>query len=158
MHSLLQRQQALSMTVFSLLVLLVLAACGGGTNTTTTASSATSAGQSAQSTSGKTTEAALISKIKLMNSPTVKITGTTFMVTGQIKNGDTKQHDIFVQATLLDASGKAIATSTLLNIDNVAPAATVPYTIQGTTSQPDWSKVQVSVIKVSENVNGAGAD
>ena len=94
-----------------------------------------------------------------VGTPTSKIvSGTTFEVDGKIKNGDSKQHDIFVTATLLDASGKPIVTTAPLNVDNVAGGETVPYSIQGTTPQPTWTSVKVTVVNVTENVNGTGTD
>src|SRR5215469_8274739 len=101
---------------------------------------------------------ALVKMIVQVGQPTAKmLTGATFQVNGQIKNGDNKQHDITLQVTLLDASGKIVATATKL-VDNVPGGATVAYSIQGTTTQPAWQRVQVTVIKVSENVNGTGQD
>jgi hypothetical protein len=103
--------------------------------------------------------AGLIKEMTLVGTPTARIvSGTTFEVDGKIKNGDDKQHDIFVKAALLDASGKPIATSAVVNVDNVVGGATVPFTIQGTTPQPTWVSVQVTVVNVTENVNGAGVD
>ena len=85
------------------------------------------------------------------------VSGTTFEVDGQLKNGDSKQHDITVQVILLNAYGKTIATATKL-VDNVPGDTTATFAVQGTTSQPSWSSVQVTVIKVSENINGSGDD
>ena len=85
------------------------------------------------------------------------VSGTTFEVDGKIKNGDDKQHDIYVKVMLLDASGKQIATATQ-NVDNVAGGDTASFAIKGTTPQSTWSNVQVSIVKVSENVAGSGSD
>ncbi|GAC1382420.1 MAG: hypothetical protein NVS4B7_09430 [Ktedonobacteraceae bacterium] len=74
-----------------------------------------------------------------------------------VKNGDTKQHDIFLEATLYDASGKKLA-SAIENVDNVAGGATAAYAIQGTTPQSKWATVQVTVQKVTENSGGSGSD
>lgn len=148
---LLRRHTPFFLLCIGLLTLLALVACGA-TTTTGTASSST-AGQSKAATATP-----LIAAMKLVDSPTVKVTGNTFTVTGHIKNGDTYQHDIFVQAVLLDASGAVLGKSALQNVDNVAGGATGSYTLQGTTSQPTWSKIQVSVVKVSENTNGTGND
>jgi len=104
------------------------------------------------------TVSALAKMIIQVGQPTAKmLSGATFEVDGQIKNGDNQQHDITLQVMLLDASGKAVATATKL-VDNVPGGATVAYSIQGTTTQPTWQSVQVTVIKVSENVNGTGQD
>ncbi|HET9999724.1 MAG TPA: FxLYD domain-containing protein [Ktedonobacteraceae bacterium] len=102
---------------------------------------------------------ALIKEMTFVGTPTAKIVaGTTFEVDGKIKNGDSKQHDIFVEASLLDASGKVIVTTAPLNVDDIAGGETVPYSIQGTTPQPTWASVKVTVVKVTENVNGTGTD
>ncbi len=85
------------------------------------------------------------------------LSGTTFEADGQLKNNDSSQHDFTLKVTLLDTSGKVVATTTQL-VDNVKGGDTVSYVIQGTTTQPDWSSVEVAVIKVSENVNGSGSD
>jgi hypothetical protein len=44
--------------------------------------------------------------------------GTTVEVDGAVKNGDTQQHDIFVKATLFNASGADIGSATK-NVENV---------------------------------------
>ena len=133
-----------------LAMVLLLAACGS-----TTASAPKSP------TTSNTSPLTLATLMKLMTpvgQPTAKmVSGTTFQVSGQLKNGDAKQHDITLQATLLDASGKVIATATQF-LDNVKGGATVSYHISGTTPQPTWTSVQVTVIKISENINGSGDD
>jgi hypothetical protein len=102
---------------------------------------------------------ALIHEMTFVGAPTSKIvSGTTFEVDGKIKNGDSLQHDIYVEASLFDASGKLIVTTAPLNVDNVAGGETVPYSIQGTTPQPTWASVKVTVVNVTENVNGTGTD
>ena len=133
-----------------LAIMLLLAACG---------SSTTSAPKSTTNSNNSTSpQAALMKLMTPVGQPTAKmLSGTTFVVNGQIKNGDSKQHDITVQATLLDVSGKVIATATKL-VDNVKGGATVSYNISGTTPQPTWASVQVTVIKISENINGSGGD
>jgi|SRR5579872_380858 len=154
---------------FACLVIgVLLAACGTSTGSGTSGTSSTPTNAppppttSAASGPGATATAAetsLISQITFVGTPTAKIvSGTTFAVSGKLKNGDDKQHDIYVQATLLDASGTVIATTAPFNVDNVHGGATVPFTVQGTTPQPTWSSVQVKVVKVSENINGAGGD
>ena len=85
------------------------------------------------------------------------LSGTTFEADGQLKNNDTYQHDFTLKVTLLDSSGKVIAAVTQL-VDNVKGGNTVSYAIQGTATQPTWSSVLVTVIKVSENVDGSGSD
>src|SRR6266566_939452 len=138
---------------------LVLAACGGGTATTASVpKAAATIPQVSTPVPATATVSALVKMIVQVGQPTAKmLSGATFEVNGQIKNGDNKQHDITLQVTLLDASGKAVATATKL-VDNVPGGATVAYSIQGTTTQPAWQSVQVTVIKVSENVDGTGQD
>jgi hypothetical protein len=134
-----------------LAMMLLLAACGS-----TTASAPKKS--STNSNNSTLTLAALMKLMTPVGQPTAKmVSGTTFQVNGQLKNGDAKQHDITVQATLLDASGKVIATATQF-LDNVKGGATVSYHIAGTTPQPTWTSVQVTVIKISENINGSGDD
>lgn len=140
-----------------LLLLLLLAACGGnassGSPSATSASPANNANASAAATA-----AALKKLVTLLGQPKVKmLNGTTFEADGQLKNNDTLRHDFTLQVTLLDASGKVIATATK-KVEDVKGGATVSYAIQGTISQPNWSSVEVAVIKVSENVNGSGTD
>ncbi len=138
---------------------LALAACGGGTATTASAPRAVATTPPTSTpVPAPATVSALVKMIFQVGQPTAKmLSGATFEVDGQIKNGDNKQHDITLQVTLLDASGKVVATATKL-VDNVRGGATVAYSIQGTTTQPAWQGVQVTVIKVSENVNGTGQD
>src|SRR6266700_1714557 len=146
--------------VASLMAIVVaLTACGGGTATTASAPKAAATIPPVSTPVPATaTVSALVKMIVQVGQPTAKmLSGATFEVNGQIKNGDNKQHDITLQVTLLDASGKAVATATKL-VDNVPGGATVAYSIQGTTTQPAWQSVQVTVIKVSENVNGTGQD
>jgi len=131
--------------------MLLLAACGS-----TTASAPKSSTHS--NNNSALTLAALMKLMTPVGQPTAKmVSGATFQVNGQIKNGDTKQHDITVQATLLDASGKVITTATQF-LDNVKGGETVNYQISGTTPQATWTSVQVTVIKISENINGSGTD
>ena len=138
---------------------LALAACGGGTATTASAPRAVATTPPTSTpVPAPATVSALVKMIFQVGQPTAKmLSGATFEVDGQIKNGDNKQHDITLQVTLLDASGKVVATATKL-VDNVPGGETVAYSIQGTTTQPAWQGVQVTVIKVSENVNGTGQD
>ena len=131
-----------------LAMMLLLAACG----------STTASAPKSSTNSNNSTLTALMKLMTPVGQPTAKmVSGTTFEVNGQIKNGDSKQHDITVQATLLDVSGKVIATATQF-LDNVKGGETVNYQISGTTPQPTWTSVQVTVIKISENINGSGDD
>lgn len=157
--------------LFACLIMgVLLAACGtstiNGTVTTSpvptnapntpTPTSASASGPGATATAAETS---LIQQVTFVGTPTAKIvSGTTFAVSGKLKNGDDKQHDIYIQATLLDASGKVIATTAPFNVDNVPGGATVSFTVQGTTPQPTWTSVKVTVVKVSENINGSGTD
>src|SRR5260370_2119054 len=138
------------------LLMLGLAACGSDSVTGTTPTPTTNPPGGATATAAV---AALIKQMTLVGTPTASIvSGTTFEVDWKIKNVDDKQHDIFLKAVLLDASGKTIATSAAVNVDNVAGGATVAFSIQGTTPQATWARVQVTVVNVAENVNGAGPD
>ncbi len=140
-----------SVLVGLIAMILLLAACGGSTSSHSPTSPTKNAAVTA-------TAPQVVKLITLVGPPTAKmLSGTTFDVVGQVKNGDDKQHDITLQATLLDASGIKIATATQL-VDNVAGGATVAYTISGTTPQPTWKSVQVTVLKVSENIDGSGSD
>ena len=142
-----------------LAMILALTACGGGAaSTSSTPKAAATTPPTSTPVPATATVSALSKMIIQVGQPEAKmLTGATFQVNGQIKNGDSKQHDITLQVTLLDASGKPVATATKL-VDNVPGGATVAYSIQGTTTQPAWQSVQVRVIKVSENVNGTGQD
>ena len=142
-----------------LMLLMLLAACGSAASS---GSSSTSTSNSSNGTHVNATptapEAALIKEMTFVGSPTARIvSGTIFEVNGKIKNGDDKQHDIYVKVVLLDAVGKQIATVTE-NVDNVKGGATVAYSIQGTTPQATWANVQVAVVKVTENLGSSGTD
>ena len=124
-------------------------------------STASSSGSSStlQAATATATVAALMKEMTVVGTPTAKlVSGATFEVDGHIKNGDTQQHDIWIQAALFDASGKVLATSAPLNVDNTPAGATVPFAIQGTAPQPTWSSCKVLVVNVTENVNGTGTD
>src|SRR5438270_4859308 len=126
-----------------LMLLMLLAACGSaassGSSSTSTSNSSNGTRVNAAPTAP---EAALIKEMTFVGSPTAKIvSGTTFEVNGKIKNGDDKQHDIYVKVVLLDAAGKQIATVTE-NVDNVKGGATDAYSIQGTTPQAPWANLQ----------------
>ena len=156
--SLLMRKSYFVMFV-GLILLMLLAACGANTSASSS-STPTANPHSAASINATPTaaETALIKEMKFVGSPTAKIvSGTTFEVDGKIKNGDDKQHDIYVKVVLLDAVGKQIATVTE-NVDNVKGGATVAYSIQGTTPQAAWANVQVAVEKVTENIGSSGTD
>jgi hypothetical protein len=148
----------------SILALSLFTACGSKTTPSTSTSSSTPASTTSVSTqpalSPATATATTVSKlITFVGQPKAKmLAGTTFEVVGQVKNGDSKQHDIYLQATLLNASGTKIATTAIQNVDNVAAGATETFTIQGTTTQPTWTQIQLTIIKVSENIGGSGSD
>jgi hypothetical protein len=140
--------------------MLLLTACGGSGNTTSKASASSSPPHptnNANATSVATTTS-MMKFVSLIGQPKVKmLSGTSFEADGQLKNNDTYQHDFTLKVTLLDSSGKIIAIATQL-VDNVKGGNTVSYAIQGTTTQPSWSSVEVTVIKVSENIDGSGSD
>lgn len=148
----------------SIFGLSLLTACGNNTAPSTSTSSKTPTSATPVSTqpalSPATATVTTVSKfITFVGQPKAKmLAGTTFEVVGKVKNGDTKQHDIYLRATLLDASGTKIATTAIQNVDNVAAGATETFTIQGTTTQPNWVRIQVTIIKVSENIEGSGSD
>ncbi len=145
-----QMSKATIVTLLLLALVMLLAACGS----TTSANNGGSSGSTPTATKDTHTSLA-----QLVGSPTVKATtGTSFEVTGQVKNLDTKQHDIYVEATLTDASGKVVGTSEPTNTDNVKGSATDTYDIKGTLTQPTWKNVTVKIVKVTENVNGTGDD
>lgn len=138
----------------------LVSACGNATSASTTTSDAAAPTSAAKITvpPATATAQALAQLMSFVGQPTAKIvSGTTFEVDGKVKNGDSKQHDIYVKVALLDATGNTIA-STIQNVDNVAGGATVSYKIQGTTTQSTWAKVVVTVNKVTENSNGSGSD
>ena len=159
MASSLIKRKAYFVMLAGLMLLMLLAACGSATSS---GSSSTSTSNSSNGThvnaTPAVTEATLIKEMTFVGSPTARIiSGTTFEVDGKIKNGDDKQHDIYVKVVLLDAVGKQIATVTE-NVDNVKGGATVAYSIQGTTPQATWANVQVAVVKVTENIGSSGTD
>ena len=147
-----------SFIVLGLMFVALLSACGSNTSASTTTTTSSTTNQQAVVPPASATATAIAKMVSLIGHPTAKIvSGTTFQVDGTLKNGDSKQHDIYVKVALLDATGKIIA-STIYNVDNVAGGATVSYKVQGTTSQSTWSTVEVTVDKVTENVGGSGSD
>ena len=143
-----------------LLLLFLLAACGSSTSgsPSTAAKSPTTSGSVVAS--GTTTETTLLPMMVLVGQPTAKLVSGhhTFEVVGKIKNGDSKQHDIYVQATLLNASGAIIGSTAFFNVDDVPGGGTESFTIQGVTLQPTWASVQVKVVGITENIGGSGDD
>jgi len=154
MASLLLRKKLLAFICMAFLVVSGMAACSADSGSGSTATPTTPALNGASAA-----VQVLIKKMTFVGTPTARIvSGTTFEVDGKLKNGDTKQHDIWVQAVLLDASGKSIATTAPYNVDDTPGGATVPFAVQGTTPQPTWASVKVTVVNVTENVNGTGPD
>src|SRR5947199_6462869 len=145
MASSLIKRKAYFVVCAGLMLLMLLAACGSATSSGSSSTSTSNSSNGTHVNAAPTApEAALIKEMTFVGSPTAKIvSGTTFEVNGKIKNGDDKQHDIYVKVVLLDASGKQIATATQ-NVDNVAGGDTASFSIQGTTSQSTWSNVQIS--------------
>jgi ABC-type glycerol-3-phosphate transport system substrate-binding protein len=158
-----QQKKAITAFRFSILAILLvvsmllLAACGsGGSGSSGSSSSSTSSASVSSATPTQDTNHVLLAK--LVGAPTAKITsGTNFEVTGQVQNLDKSQHDIYLQATLKNASGKVVGIARGL-ADNVAAGNMDTYTLQGTLMQPAWSTVVVVITKVTENVNGQGSD
>lgn len=150
------RQNLLLLCCLGLLSTIILAACSDGTSPGTSSTSNTTPLNAATATAAVQ---ALMKEMTFVGAPTAKIvSGTTFEVDGHIKNGDTLQHDIYIEASLLDASGKPIVTTAPYNVDDVAGGETVPFAVQGNTPQPTWASVKVVVVRVAENVNGTGTD
>jgi len=142
------------LAVLLVVSMLLLAACGSESS----GSSSSSTSSASVSSATPTQDANHVSMAKLVGAPTAKITsGTNFEVTGQVQNLDKSQHDIYLQATLKNASGKVVGIARGL-ADNVAAGNMDTYTLQGTLMQPAWSTVVVVITKVSENVNGQGSD
>ncbi len=143
-----------------LLLLLVLAACGSNTSNSSASVSTTPAATHTAAATGTAAEKALLPMMTLVGQPSAKlVTGHhIFEVVGKIKNGDSKQHDIYVQVTLLDASGAIVGSTAFFNVDNVPGRGTESFAIQGTTIQPTWASVQVKVVGVTENIGGSGGD
>lgn len=153
------RRKVYFVILAGLMLLMLLAACGSATSSDSSSTSTSNLSNAAHVNATPTAaESALMKEMTFVGSPTARIvSGTTYEVNGKIKNGDDKQHDIYVKVSLLDATGKLIATNTE-NVDNVKGGATVSYSIQGTTPQATWANVQVSVVKVTENIGGSGSD
>lgn len=157
------RQTSLTLLT-GFLLMLVLAACGTTSTSSPSSSSTTPATTPAATAtagaSGTTAEQALLPMMTLVGQPTAKlVTGHhTFEVVGKIKNGDSKQHDIYVQATLLDATGAIIGSTAFFNVDNVPGGHTESFVIQGTTLQPTWTSIHVKVVGVTENIGSSGGD
>lgn len=159
MPSFLLRRKVYFVILAGLMLLMLLAACRSATSSDSSSTSTSNLSNAAHVNATPTAaESALMKEVTFVGSPTARIvSGTTYEVNGKIKNGDDKQHDIYVKVVLLDATGKLIATTTE-NVDNVKGGATVSYSIQGTTPQATWANVQVSVVKVTENIGGSGSD
>ena len=150
------RQNLLLLVCLALLSTILITACSDVASPDTSSTPTANVLNAATATAAVQ---ALIKEMTLVGTPTARIvSGTTFEVDGHIKNDDSKQHDIYIQASLLDASGKPIVTTAPYNIDDVAGRETVPFAVQGTTPQPTWASVKVTIVKVTENVNGTGPD
>jgi len=150
---------AVLLVVAGLLIFFLLVRNNAVSKNTAPASSSThtTAANSADAAAAATASA-YMKLVTIIGQPTVKmVSGTTFEANGQVKNDDTFQHDITLKITLLDASGHVVGTATHL-VDNVKAGTTVSYSIQGTALQPTWTSVEVAVVKISENLSGAGSD
>jgi len=155
MQQFLRTGKATLVAVFLIATVMLLAACGSSSN----ASSGSSGDTTLMVAATATKDVNHTSLAQLVGNPTAKATaGTSFEVTGQIKNLDTKQHDIFIKATLTDVSGKVVGTSETTNVDNIKGGAIGNYDIDGTLTQPTWKNVTVTIVKVTENINGSGND
>jgi len=145
-----------SMLLFVLSLLFV--ACGststasGSTSISTATTTSVSTPQTADATA-TVQESALLQQMMLIGSPVVKINGSEYTVTGKIKNGDAQKHDIYVTATLLDATGKEVTTSTIFKVEDLDGGDTGSYTISGTDVPANTKTLtaHVSVSKVTFN-------
>jgi ABC-type phosphate transport system substrate-binding protein len=164
MHMALEKRQRSFTMLVGLLLLLLLTACGNTASSSTASPSTTTSTHptathavGAPATAG---EKALLPLMTLVGQTTAKLVAGhhTFEADGKLKNGDTKQHDIYLQATLLDASGAIIGSSAFFTVDNVPGGATANFAIPGTTMQPTWTSVQVKVVGLSENLGSSGGD
>ena len=161
--SLVKRQTSFILFV-GLLLLFLLAACGSKTSSPTSSASTTALSTptttNSVAASGTAAVTTLLPMMTLVGQPTAKLVSGhhVFDVVGKIKNGDTKQHDIYVQAVLLDASGAVVGSTAFFNVDNVPGGGTESFTIQGTTLQPTWTSVQVKVVGLTENIGTSGGD
>src|SRR5690348_782381 len=101
--SIVKHQTSFSILV-GLLLLLLLTACGSKASTNPSSSSTTASSTPNATQAVVAQEKALLPLMTMVGLPTAKIVSGhhTFEVDGKIKNGDTKQHDIYVLATLLD--------------------------------------------------------
>ncbi|MBV9021202.1 MAG: hypothetical protein JOZ71_10850 [Ktedonobacteraceae bacterium] len=146
LYSLLRRK-SYCILLASLLTLFICTACGSSGSTGATQTSTQN--QDVTATAATT---ALVKQITFPSSPTVKLSAATYAVTGQIKNGDSSSHDIYIQAVLLDGLGKQLATSTIFKVEDIAGGATKSYTIEGPIedipSQSTGLQARVSVVKV----------
>jgi hypothetical protein len=149
-----------------LLLLFLLAACGNNAGTTsksaTTGKTNTHSSAPATGTVSSATNAAaatatsLMKMVSLIGQPTVKmLSNTTFEADGKVKNNDTAQHDITLEITLMDATGKVVGSATEL-VDNVPAGQTASYAMQGQATQSTWTNVEITVVKISENIPGSG--
>ena len=148
------------MILLGVLLMLVLAACGNGASSTASGPSASPSPTATHAASTANAAKALLPLMTLVGTPTAKLVSGnhTFEVDGKVKNGDTKQHDIYVQGSLLDASGTIVGATAFFNVDNVPGGGTESFSIQGTTVQPTWVRVQVKVVRVTENIGSSGGD
>jgi len=120
-----------------------------GSTSTTTATTTSSSTLQTSDVTATAVESSLIGQMALVGSPTVKINGSDYTVTGKIKNGDAKKHDIYVTATLLDASGKEVLTSTIFKVEDLDGGDTGSYSITGT-GVPANTKTLTAHVAVSK--------
>ena len=132
-----RKQVYLLAAMLLLTISLLFVACGstsaasGSTSTSTTTTTSASTPETADATA-TVQEATLMQQMTLVGSPTVKVDGSEYAITGKIKNNDSQKHDIYVTATLLDSTGKEVATSTIFKVEDLNGGDTGSYTISGT--------------------------
>lgn len=101
---------------------------------------------------------ALLAKIKPLGQPIARVTvGTQIQVRGMVLNTDTKQHDAYLSATLLDAQRHVVGHA-MGKAEDLKPGHTGSYTLTGTILASHWVAVRIKVTRVTENVGGAGTD
>lgn len=78
-------------------------------------------------------------------------TGNNVMVEGSATNHDKFQHDVFLTATLFDATGKAVGTATG-RLEDLPAGHRDNYRLTGTATATSWARVSVVISNVTEHV------
>ena len=94
------------------------------------------------------------STISLDSEATARVIGRNQVeVLGTATNHDKFQHDVFFTATLWDANGKAVGTATG-KLEDWPAGHRGAYTLIGSTTSTNWTRVSVVVSNVQEHVRG----